>query len=353
MAQQNPPRITAQLNEICERFRTLKAGDLPSSAMPDHQTYAITNFCGGVGKTTLAYNLAYLFSRDISSLFIDLSPQCDLTQRLLQKDTEEKPTIVDAFMRKMMGRGWQVQENNLCRIVKGYNEHFFSSRTSYLIPGSEKLSLFPIHLYSRLNESLGPAAPIQVNPTYQMLNLLDTIIQEQQEKTFAEKILIDTSPFFSGGTHLAWVAADALIIPVRLDQAAVRALERTLRMLSYSAGEFCVWQDRAGTKKRPAVQAIVIQEAQEDIRKSGRIGFLQKIVDIADRYQGLFPTPAIEEHIAVLSDYGQEGIISNLTGIPLPLLEEGGQYQIGGQKFSIRRKVEKFKAELQYLYSIL
>ena len=82
MTQQNSSRNTAQLNEICERFRTLKAEDIPSSAMPTHQTYAITNFCGGVGKTTLAYNLAYLFSRDISSLFIDLSPQCDLSQRL-------------------------------------------------------------------------------------------------------------------------------------------------------------------------------------------------------------------------------------------------------------------------------
>ncbi len=29
-------------------------------------------------------------------------------------------------------------------------------------------------------------------------------------------ILLDTSPFYSGGTHLAWSAADAIIIPVRV-----------------------------------------------------------------------------------------------------------------------------------------
>ena len=28
---------------------------------------------------------------------------------------------------------------------------------------------------------------------------------------------MDTSPFYAGGTHLAWCAADAVIIPVRVD----------------------------------------------------------------------------------------------------------------------------------------
>jgi hypothetical protein len=28
---------------------------------------------------------------------------------------------------------------------------------------------------------------------------------------------MDTSPFYAGGTHLAWGAADATIIPVRVD----------------------------------------------------------------------------------------------------------------------------------------
>ena len=54
-------------------------------------------------------------------------------------------------------------------------------------------------------------------------------ILELVKKVFAyDKVLMDTSPFFGGGTHLAWVAADALIIPTRVDQQSVDALRLTL-----------------------------------------------------------------------------------------------------------------------------
>src|ERR1700730_13503422 len=39
----------------------------------------------------------------------------------------------------------------------------------------------------------------------------------------ASKVLIDTSPFFAGATYLSWVAADALIIPVLVDQHSIEA----------------------------------------------------------------------------------------------------------------------------------
>jgi chromosome partitioning protein len=54
----------------------------------------------------------------------------------------------------------------------------------------------------------------------------------------AYKILIDTSPFFGGATHLAWAAADALIIPVRVDQHSLEALRLTLEMLKSEKMDF-------------------------------------------------------------------------------------------------------------------
>lgn len=43
-----------------------------------------------------------------------------------------------------------------------------------------------------------------------------------------EGILMDTSPFYAGGTHLAWCAADAVIIPVRVDEHSLDSLDMTL-----------------------------------------------------------------------------------------------------------------------------
>ena len=65
------------------------------------------------------------------------------------------------------------------------------------------------------------------------------------EALSAKKILIDTSSFF-GATHLAWMAAEALIVPVRVDQSSLEALDLTLRMI----GDIRMGFGR--TRRRPA-----------------------------------------------------------------------------------------------------
>jgi cellulose biosynthesis protein BcsQ len=45
------------------------------------------------------------------------------------------------------------------------------------------------------------------------------------------KLLMDTSPFYSGGTRLAWCAADALIVPVRVDEHSIESFELLLDLL--------------------------------------------------------------------------------------------------------------------------
>ena len=44
-----------------------------------HRTYAVTNFRGGIGKTTLSFNLAYAMCKNYMTLFLDVCPQQNFT----------------------------------------------------------------------------------------------------------------------------------------------------------------------------------------------------------------------------------------------------------------------------------
>jgi chromosome partitioning protein len=81
-----------------------------------------------------------------------------------------------------------------------------------------------------------------------ILNSVDTLGAALRKYLGATKTLADTSPFFGGATHLGWVAADALVIPVRVDQHSMEALKLTLSMLKNPEMDFLRLnaQDRLG-----------------------------------------------------------------------------------------------------------
>ena len=77
------------------------------------------------------------------------------------------------------------------------------------------------------------------------------MIKSCLEITHTEKVLIDTSLFFAGGTHLSWAASDALIVPVRVDEQSIYSLELTLDMLKNPSSDFNIWRERAGITDCP------------------------------------------------------------------------------------------------------
>lgn len=70
---------------------------------------------------------------------------------------------------------------------------------------------------------------------------LREILHQEAKELKCSSILIDTSPFYSGGTHLAWCAADALIVPVRVDEHSVESLGLLLDLLTDQTRDFAQW----------------------------------------------------------------------------------------------------------------
>ncbi len=121
--------------------------------------------------------------------------------------------------------------------------------------GNPELFAFPSTLYQQLNIA---RANNNKQAVRKLLQGLRMILAAEAKAIGAKKILLDTSPFYAGGTHLAWCAVDALIVPVRVDEHSMESLELTFKQLSDPARDFQIWNDRAGGLTAPKIAAVVM-----------------------------------------------------------------------------------------------
>jgi cellulose biosynthesis protein BcsQ len=138
------------VDEIVERSQAiLTDGDVPARDKV-FSTYAVTNFRGGIGKSTLSFNLAYEIARVRPILLLDTCSQRNFSQNLLGDDIYElEKTIYDALVREIAGTS-KVEPDDLLVSINAYCSAFRRCKSSFLIPGSSELYLFPSLLYITL-----------------------------------------------------------------------------------------------------------------------------------------------------------------------------------------------------------
>lgn len=166
---------------------------------------AIINMKGGVGKTTLSYNLAAELGGSNRVLLIDLDPQANATVLCADDATrvahaKSKKTITDLFIDTYSARG-PIEVKPLDRPVLG----------DFILPvaggaGSGGFDLIPadIYLSSVLRGmSIGPFS-------------LDWLIDEQARNAY-QYILVDCAPTYSALTTVALNTCRAVLIPMIAD----------------------------------------------------------------------------------------------------------------------------------------
>ncbi len=345
------------LDDLLGNFKAVAEGTAVPRSVGDFNTYAISNFRGGIGKTTLAFNLAYELSRKHRSLFIDACPQRNFTQNFLDDETlEPEFTIYDAILPYIVAGATTIEPEDLLMSVARNCTPFKGGRKSWFIPGSKELFLFPSVLYTQINTNatLG-ARSADINR--RTLQALESTIKEFSSET--SKTLIDTSPFFGGATHLSWVAADALVIPVRVDQHSIEALKLTLSMLKNPEMDFLRMNKQAGIKKVPKVHAIAMTHCGWSRQSSfapdrSTQAYLKQVIDIVQENAELFScadNPV--EAVHLLDEFHSAGRISGSKRIPLARLNVGQSYVIEGQRLEVNPSLERYNKELKYLASSL
>ncbi len=350
----NETVLQQKLAELLERFKMVSEGKPVPRPSARFTTYTITNFRGGIGKSTLAFNLAWELSRDEKSLFLDLCPQCNFTQSLLGEEAEQCPhSAYDALLPGVMPGAPTISLDDLVTSVPPANNAFKGGAGAYVIPGSDELFLFPSLLYTQLSAAANIGGR-STETTKNILQSVETLCARLRDHLKVTKTLIDTSPFFGGATHLGWVAADALVIPVRVDQHSMEALKLTLSMLKDDKMDFRRLNAQAGITKVPKVHAVVMthcgwnrQSAFTPDRSTQ--AYLGQVLDIAYNHADLFSCDDPLDAIHLLDDFHSAGRISGTKRIPLAKLTVGGSHTIEGQRLEVNESLTRYQTELRSL----
>jgi len=345
------------LDVILSRFKSILESEVQPTRTERFTRYAITNFRGGIGKSTLAFNLAWEMSRSNRVLLLDLCSQRNFSQTLIGEAlTDRKITIYDALLAEILG-GEAISPTELVEAVKPYCPSFKGGEEAFVIPGSSELFLFPSLLYSQLatHAQVGSRGRVL---SAKALDAVNSIITQVSPIVRPDKVLIDTSPFFGGATHLGWMAAEALIIPVRVDQHSMDALKLTLQMLRDKTMDFIRFNDQAGIQRTPKVHAVAIthcgwnRQTKNSPDNSTKY-FVSQAMEIAKKYSEFFTEESVVDCFYLLDDFHASGRISGTRRIPIFNLEAGQQYTVDAQKLEVNPAVDRYKKELHALASAL
>jgi cellulose biosynthesis protein BcsQ len=175
---------------------------------------------GGVGKTSLAYHLAWMFSElNIKILAADIDPQSNLTAMFLDEErllkiwntpVEKPTTLFRCLLPLAMGTGdiFNIEPEQITQ-----NLVLLPAELNLLTMDAMLLEEWPKCLSDKYGDR-----PFRCTTAFW------AVMQEAAERIKADLILVDTGPGISAINRAALVASDFVLIPLRADFFTVQAL---------------------------------------------------------------------------------------------------------------------------------
>ncbi|MCX4039290.1 ParA family protein [Aeromonas hydrophila] len=343
--------MSNRISTVVERQNAIFAGTCPPLGLPKFDRYAICNLRGGIGKTSLAFNLSYLAD---NLLAVDTCPQGNLSYFYDNSYYQNVSTTVNDMLLPYFFNGLGRASRVAQKI--GATNQFFAKKNSYFIPSSSELYTLPSLMANAIAGANALQQPNKTAVIDNMLYALKTEIDREMVETETSKCIIDTSPFFSGCTHLAWHAVDALIIPVRTDKQSINSLSLLLKTLTTPASEFR--KTMPSDMHAPKIQMIVLTGGGWTTRAGARNEpnqqtkvFLEEIYDIVNRNISHFTTNDPNNHIVISDDYLGSGRISSALSKPIELMRAGDSTRINRIKTEVNDSVGKIQNQLRFIHS--
>ena len=177
---------------------------------------AFFNNKGGVGKTSLVFHVAWMFSDlGVRVVAADLDPQANLTAAFVDETELERiwpegrhPTIFGAGHPLVAGTG-DIADPALEAV----------SHNLALLPGDLALSLFEEDLSAQWNQCLSG------NPrAFRVISAFWRVLQSASIQHDADVVLMDLGPNLGAINRAALIAADFIVIPVAPDLFSLQGL---------------------------------------------------------------------------------------------------------------------------------
>jgi chromosome partitioning protein len=170
--------------------------------------------------------------------------------------------------------------------------------------------------------------------------------------------LLDTSPFYAGGTHLAWCAVEALIVPVRVDEHSLDSLALLFKQLSEQGRDYQIWNQRAGGLAAPKIAAIVMtmvgsKSQKEATPDNASRMYIERAIDLAEQNSSLFAHSDPSDAFVITDDFHSAGRISGAERIPITELQVNKFHTVEGRRLQVNASAERYKKQLKYLASMI
>ncbi|MEN0005244.1 MAG: AAA family ATPase [Bacteroidota bacterium] len=200
---------------------------------------AFFNNKGRVGKTTMVYNLSYMFSElGYTVLTVDLDPQSNLSSMFLNVERLEQTleddanlTVLDAITPIAEGEGYS-----------GVHIERISERIGLII-GNLSLSLYE----DKFSDAWLKCLDGDVY-SFKVISAFKTAIEDAAKAIGADVVLIDVGPNLGAINRTALLSADSVIIPAASDLFSLQGIKNLGKtLLNWKVG----WAKREQTYSKP------------------------------------------------------------------------------------------------------
>lgn len=310
------------------------------------KTLALFNNKGGVGKTSLAYHLGFMFAEQGHRVaFADLDPQANLSTLCVTEDRLEdiwklkpRPTIYGAIERLRRGVG---DVERLAAEPIG--------RSIVLVPGDLQLSEFEDDLSQQWPKCLE-----RDERAFRVTTSLHRVVADVGERSGADIAVLDVGPNFGAINRAALIAADYVLVPVAPDLFSMQGLENVGPRLATWREQ---WDDRL--ERAPdldfdppsgRMKPLGYVVARHSALAGGAVKAFQRWIDrMPAVYRSSFNEPEIED-LDVASDELCLGQLKDYRSL-MPMAQEAKKPMfllkpadgaIGGHQGAVRQAYKDF-----------
>jgi chromosome partitioning protein len=183
------------------------------------KSIALFNNKGGVGKTTLNFNIAHMMARNgLRAVLLDYDPQCNLSAITLTEDTlfetwespAEGTTVARCIDKVRRGKG-DITQPELIEVDDDL----------WLLPGDLALSRFE----QTLAESWGQLHQADNEKALHVTQALQRLAESAAARVEADIVIVDMGPNLGALNRAALLAADVVVMPVAPDLFSLQGLK--------------------------------------------------------------------------------------------------------------------------------